>query len=489
MAEDLRPIVRDLQTIVKAAPDRIALVTGKRQISYGELWAQSIAASEWYRLNGVTPGDRIVISTDSRDPYFSAAYFGAHLAGAIAVPSDYRSDAGDLEQRCRFVDAKIVLFHDKRDELLQHIEKSRPQVDADMTVGIDMSSIAEIMFTTGSTGIPKGVALAHRNIAASAVLIRKFIGNTSSDSEVVTVPLTHSFGLGRLRSVLLAGGKLILVPGLVFPQLVIKGLQDHGATGLACVPGGIRLLMAQCESGLRDLADQIRYVEMGSAPFAAHEKAKLARLLPTTRICMHYGLTEASRSSFLEFHEDSDHLESVGRASPGVEIQIRDIGGQVLPSGVQGRIHVRAETIMAGYWSNESETEKVLNRESGWLDTGDLGHLDEDGFLHLTGRADDVINCGGENLMPNDVEQIAVDFPGVRDAACRGTNDPKGILGQVPLLCIVGDRSSIDVDELINYVRSRLTTRIPVILVEFVKSIPRSNSGKLLRHKLCPEIN
>lgn len=485
MTKPLQSIIGVIRSHAVESPKQIALVAAKSAISYAELWHQIILAADWYLSAGVDSGDRIIISTDSRDPYFAAAYLGAHFAGAVAVPTSFRSSQTELSRRRDFVDAKMVLFGEPMLSFRQCMQESGKTVDDPAPAPtIDMSTIAEIMFTTGSTGRPKGVTLTHQNISASATLIRQFIGNNGNDVEVVTVPLTHSFGLGRLRSTLLAGGKLVLVPGLVFPRLTMQALQQHTATGLSCAPGGMRLLLSQCEDGIRELAGQIRYIEMGSTPFSADEKKRLCEILPTTRLCMHYGLTEASRSAFSEFHSDYDHLDSVGRASPGVEVKVLGGNSEILKSGELGRIHVCAPTVMAGYWNDAPSTDRVLDKVTGWLDTGDLGWLDAHDYLHFAGRADDVINCGGVNILPDDLERIAASFPGVADVACRGIPDPDEILGEVPLLCIVPVDESVNVTRLTRYMQSTYHDALPTIVVQIVTQLPRTESGKLLRRKL-----
>ena len=481
----MQPVVRCIKTHATTRPDHVAIVTGQAETSYYELWTQVTTAAAWYRGHGIQVGDTVLISADSRDRYYAAAYFGAHLAGAIAVPTEFRMPADQIEQRKGFVASKFVVFGERLAEFRKLLETSTSDVHSDAASNVpQLSDPAEIMFTTGSTGEPKGVTLSHANIAASAELIRKFVGNAADDREVVTVPLTHSFGLGRLRATVLSGGTIVLVPGMTFPQLTVRALRDQAATGLACVPAGMSVLMSKYKDILSEIAGQLKYLEMGSMRFPSAHKIKLREILPDTRLCMHYGLTEASRSTFMEFHSDKDHLDSVGKPSPGVEISIMDESGSPVPAGETGLIHVRAETVMLGYWNDVERTEQVLNRDSGWLNTEDLGYRDTDGYVYFLGRADDVINTGGVNILPDDAEIYAKEFIGVEDCGCIGIPDPDGILGEIPMLFIASNDKALDLSELSRFVRNRLGRDVPTIMIRLVSSIPRSSSGKLLRREL-----
>jgi long-chain acyl-CoA synthetase len=282
---------------------------------------------------------------------------------------------------------------------------------------------------------------------------------------------------------MLAGGTIVVVPGLVFPQLTFRALEEYRATGLACVPSGMRLFLTKMPESLAAFAAQLRYLEMGSAVFRPEEKEAVRKLLPHTRLCMHYGLTEASRSAFLEFHEDCDHLDSVGKPSPGVEFKVVPQPGN--PQGEQalGLLHIRAPTVMAGYWAADELTAQVLDKSCGWLNSGDLGWIDEAGYVHLAGRADEVINCGGAKFSPDELEGYAEEFENVEECGCAGVPDPDGLLGDIPLLCITTS-GPVDRAALAKHLRQRFALDLPTVLVRVVDSLPRTESGKLMRREL-----
>jgi long-chain acyl-CoA synthetase len=479
-----RPIVIRIREHAIERPAHTAIAIGKKRLSYAELWRQTAAAREWLISRGIGHGDRVLISTDSRDPYFPAAYFGTQLAGAIAVPIDFRSTAERIESRSRFVTARIALVDRHLTDFRMFIGEEQHTAAKDEIEQIPaMSDLAEIMFTSGTTGKPKGVTLSHQNIAESAQLIRSFVGNDADDVEVVTVPLTHSFGLGRLRATILAGGTIVIIPGLVFPQLTFRALAEHRATGLACVPSGMRLFLAKMSDNLAAFAGQLKYLEMGSAVFRPEEKEQVRNLLPHTRLCMHYGLTEASRSAFLEFHEDRKHLDSVGKPSPGIEIKVVPQADCPPGDAALGLLHIRAPTVMVGYWNDDKLTSTVLERETGWLNSGDLGWIDDAGYLHLAGRADEVINCGGAKFMPDELERYAEEFANVMECGCTAVADPGGVLGDIPLLCVTTS-GPVDTGALAKHVRKRFAYDLPTMVVRVVNTLPRTVSGKLIRRQL-----
>jgi long-chain acyl-CoA synthetase len=467
-------------------PDQPALISGKHALSYAQLWRGSMAVRHWLTQNrGIGPGDRVVMSAGSQGAWFAATYLGTHLAGATAVPLDDR--LGETTRRA-ILDAvapALNLSGEHQGELtsLLTAATSGPVVVDQQQVALQSSDTADIMFTSGSTGNPKGVVLSHGNIMAAATNINAFIGNNASDREVLTLPLSHSFGLGRLRCNLLAGGTTILVPGLTFPALTLKALADYQATGLAFVPAGAALMLRFGDK-FAAAACHVRYVEIGSAQMDLHVKRELMRVLPRTRICMHYGLTEASRSAFIEFHADREHLASVGKPTPNVEIRIVDGGGRALPAGSAGDIQVRGGTVMKEYWKNPELTHAVRDAD-GWLRTSDLGYFDECGYLHYKGRSDDLINVGGRKVYPLAVENCAVEIAGVEECACVAAADPEGMLGEVPVLYVVpAAGSTLTESSLLSRLRTLMAPYAVPRSIHFVEKLPKTDSGKIRRAAL-----
>lgn len=292
------------------------------------------------------------------------------------------------------------------------------------------------------------------------------------------LPLAHSFGLGRLRAMALAGHCLLLAPGMRNPAALLKHLLDCKASGLALVPAGFGLLLRMIRDRLGDARGHLRYVEIGSAPMPPATREKLADLLPDTRLCHHYGLTEASRSAFLEYHADRDRLSSIGRPSPNVEMALRDDQDRDVPDNQQGQIVVRGRTVMREYWKQPELTRSVLR--NGWLHTGDCGWRDAGGYYYLAGRQADVVNVGGRKVNPEEVEEALNAHPSVVESACGGVPDPQGIVGEC-LKAFVVLRNEVRDEELVDWLRRRLEEHKIPRLWQRVDRIAKTESGKIQR--------
>jgi long-chain acyl-CoA synthetase len=340
---------------------------------------------------------------------------------------------------------------------------------------------ADILLTSGTTNQPKGVALTHANLLAAARNINQFIGNTAEDREAVALPLSHSFGLGRVRCQIVAGAALILTHGFQFPKQLFGAMKSWRVTGLSFVPAAWTMLTRLTGDRLAEASQGLRYIEIGSAALSRSEKERLIRLFPHTRLCMHYGLTEASRSAFIEFHQSREHLDSIGRPAPNVYIRIVDEQGADVAARQIGRIQIRGDHVMQGYWKS-GRCEPIAESS---IYSGDLGYRDEDGYLYLCGREDDVINVGGRKVHPSEVEQALLAHQGIADAVCVATADP--LTGEAIRALLVAKTAS---DRPSPYAIADFLTqhlepyKIPASF-EWVMAIPRNPSGKIDRRALA----
>jgi long-chain acyl-CoA synthetase len=485
----------DLQTLIETVrqhaaqhPMRVALITGERLVTYGELWAKVMAAAKEYVEGGIGFGDRVLLVAPSA-PAFVFGYLATHFVGAVAVVLDPSAPTQRRDELIRRSAPKLVFAANAG--VHPEVGRLRPIAELE-TLPLDetsfhppvLESLADLLFTTGTTGHPKGVRLTHRNLAAAARQINMTIGNDEDDVEVVPLPLYHSFGLGRLRCNLIAGGTVVLVEGFRLPGEIFSAIQRHRATGLVGVPAGFAVLLRFGARGLGPFAGQLRYVEIGSAPMPLAHKRALMELLPRTALWMHYGLTEASRSVFLEFHRHASHLDSIGTPAPDVSISIRRDSGLPCPLGETGLLWIGGSHVSPGYWDDSELTDDSFR--DGWVCTGDVVHRDYGGFLYLHGRKDDMINVGGFNVSPDEVEQVLAAHPSVQEAACIGIADPRDIAGQVVCAYLVpaAGHAQPDDAELSAWTAERIESYKIPLQYRWIETLPKTASGKLLRASL-----
>lgn len=470
-------------------PERVALLRGDQRVTYGELWSRIVTAACYMSDCGVRPGDRVLLAAPSV-PAFAYGYFATHLLGAAAVMIDPQAPASRRDELIRRtqpvlafgIDAQVQASAPTLLKAVGELDRLQPRLRDFSPPALD--SLAELVFTSGTTGRPKGVRLSHRNVAAAASHINAQIGTTEGDVEVVPLPLYHSSGLARLRCVLSAGGTIVLVHGFRLPGEVFAALDQHAATGLVGVPAGFAVLLGFGERGLGLFADRLRYIEIGTAPMPLKHKRMLMELLPRTSLFMYYGLTEASRSSFIEFHRGGAHLEAAGMPAPGARVEVRDESGKACGPGVRGILWIGGPHVSSGYWDDAE-----LNAASfvdGWVRTGDVAHMDEAGWIYLHGRLDDMVNVGGFKVAPDEVERVLAEHPAVSEAACIGVPDPRGIAGQVlrAFLVAAPDHPPASDAELSRWAAQQLERYKVPTQYEWVSKLPRTDSGKLTRAAL-----
>lgn len=476
----MRSIVEQVFRIAQNTPQQTALIDGKRSISYGQLSrGVAYACKKLQKDYYLQQGDCIILAANKQIS-FVYAYLAAHLSGVIAVPIDPETN----ERRFSFILDKI------RPRLVVGFLNHADSIDIDNFNGElaflheeinfpELDTIADIIFTTGTTGHPKGVTLTHRNIAAAAGNINSFIQNTEEDVELLALPVSHSFGLGRLRCILSKGATLVLLGSFVNMKRFYRFIEEYKVSGLAMVPASWAFLKKMSGERLGNYARQIHYMEIGSAPMPTADKRLLCKLFPYTRICMHYGLTEASRSTFMEFHSDYDHLTTIGHETPGMTVAILDEQGNPCRAGEEGELCVKGEAVTRGYYDDPE-----ITAQSFWGDyfrTGDWGTADADGYISLKSRKKELINVGGKKVSPLEVEEVLMQVVGIADCACVGRADENGVLGEVVEAFIVLSDKNLDTTTINDRISGKLEAYKLPAFYSVTDEIPRTSSGKVQR--------
>ena len=459
-------------------PDKIAVIDGQKEITYSLLWSNILRAASFYS-RVAQKGDRVILSA-SKSVDFVYSYFGSHMAGLITIPVD--STVNELRFQRIVSSASPVGIYGKLflDELKYNVHPFpclTEELEADIVLP-SSKDVADILYTTGTTGFPKGVVLTHYNEYCSAKNINQFIGNTENEIELLALPISHSFGLGRLRCTLLKGATIDILGSFAAIKKFYREIENRKITGLGMVPASWNYIKKMSGERLSEFAKQINYIEIGSAPMSLDDKQLLLKLLPNTRICMHYGLTEASRSAFICFNESRDYLDSIGKATPNTEVEIYAEDGSKTQVGMNGEICVKGGNVCSNYWGdNEKKYKKSFYGD--FFRTGDLGYKDNYGYLYLISRKKELINVGGKKLSPIEVEEIINSIDGVDETACIGVQNE--VLGEEVKAFVVRNNSNLSEEDVINVAKAKLEGYKVPASVEFVDKIPKTSSGKIQR--------
>lgn len=468
----------------KLFPNKTALIAGETTVTYGELWDRCLRTADVLRSRlALKKGDRVIIAA-AGNIEFVYTYFGVHIAGGICVPIDPDTNQTRFDYIYESTKPVAVLgvLHkvDMKPVSFEEITKGGVPVAFEPS---QMDDVADVLFTTGTTGAPKGVALSYKNVAAAAENINTFIQNGQDDIELLALPVSHSFGLGRVKCVLTKGGTLVMLGTFASMKKFFGNMEKHHCTGFGMVPASWGYIKKMSGQKIGQFADQLKYVEIGSSFMSKEDKELLMQLLPNTRICMHYGSTEASRSSFMEFHTCKDDLLTAGHASPNCDIKIYSPEGKELPHGEEGEVCVKGDHVTCSYW-NESPERFASDFYGDYFRTGDSGVQDDRGYIYLKSRIKEMINVGGKKVAPMEVEDMLNTIPGIKESACVAMPDPDGVMGELVKAFIVCDDETLTDAVILDALRPKLEVYKLPVAFERIVEIPKTSSGKIQRLKL-----
>jgi long-chain acyl-CoA synthetase len=347
---------------------------------------------------------------------------------------------------------------------------------------IPLDEVTEILFTSGTTGRPKGAMLSQGGICASIHNTATGMDMKSDDVVLIPLPLNHSFGLRVLRSALYLGETIVLQNGFSFAREMQQNILRWKCNCMVAVTAGFELIQQQMGNGYVGMLEEMRYIEFSAGAVPVPKRRELIESLPNVRLFNTWGSTETGGGLFIEFSKDRDKIESAGSAINDIELAVVGDDGRTLPDGEYGRLAIKSRALMVGYYADLQMTAKTLHGE--WLYTNDLARKDGEGFIYLSGRVDDVISVGGEKISPADIEKIISVQPEVRECACIGVDDPKGVLGQVPVVFIVPVSDWYDEKQIEEQIRIKGNGyMVPAAYVK-LKELPRNYMGKIDRNKL-----
>ncbi len=500
-------LVARLMHSVERHFDAEAVVHQGRRVSYGQLWQYICAVAAFLVENDFGPGDRVGILLENSVEYV-ATYYGTLMAGGVAVALNTATKATELADTVAHCGARWLVADAQHPELHGLLRAAGPALHVirvgDAEVPIETSarwddimsagdgrpssnvvlkadSPAAIIYTSGTTGRPKGVTLSHRNLLSNTESILAYLGLTQQDRCLNVLPFFYSYGNSVLHTHLAAGGTLVLTNNQAYMHLVLSQIKTERITGFPGVPSTFAMILSRFQLRNYDLTG-LRYMTQAGGAMAPAYIKRLQEELPHVRFFVMYGQTEATaRLAYLPPEKLEEKLGSAGVSIPGVQLEIRNERGDPLPHGVVGEIHASGPNIMVGYWNDPQATAEVI--QNGWLKTGDMAHMDEEGYIFFHGRCGDMIKSAGHRISPHDIEGVIAELDDVAEVVVVGVSDE--ILGEAIKANIIA-RPGASLDAVA--VKTHCARRMPAYKVpkyiEFHSELPRTTTGKVKRYLL-----
>lgn len=504
-------LVQDfLERAAANTPDRVALVCGDQRLTYAAIDARANRVANALRERGVLRGDRVVLWCPNSSELV-VSIFAVLKAGGVFIVLHDASKPDQVAYVLRDAGAKALVTTARHattagrsfaaaetlatvvlvgaepppraadphsldfDQIAAHGDPTRPPrctIDRDL---------ACLIYTSGSTGEPKGVMSAHHQVVFASGSIVQYLQNTDADVVLCALPLSFDYGLYQLLMMFRCGGTLVLERSFAYPAACLERIAEHRVTGLPGVPTMFALLLDFDLSSF-DLSS-LRYLTNTAASLPPGHITRLRERFPGVLLYSMYGLTETKRALYLPPEHLDTRPGSVGIAIPGTEVWLENERGERLPSNQVGELVIRGGHVMSGYWQAPEATahrfrpgptpgERVCH-------SGDLFTRDEAGFYYFVGRADDLLKCRGEKVAPKEVENVLHELPAVREAAVVGVADP--VLGQAIVAVVVRRDPDLSSQQVLRHCHDRLDSWKVPQRIEFVASLPRTDTGKVHR--------
>ena len=506
-----------LEDSARELPDRPAVVFNDTKLTYAQVNGMANQVANGLVASGIGPGDKVALSCPNL-PYFPVVYYGILKAGATVVPLNvllrpreitYHLDDSDAKayfcfqgtpelpmgqfghegfQGAENCETMFMIMANPADpapydgigSLGQILGGQSPQFETAQT---EPGDTAVILYTSGTTGQPKGAELSHSNMVMNARLVDNLFGRIDHDVHLIALPLFHSFGQSvQLNGGFYSGATLSLLPRFD-PATALGIMERDNVTFFAGVPTMYWAMLNYPEADKFDLAKISRNLRMavsgGSAMPVEVMRAFNERF--SVKILEGYGLSETSPVASFNRTNRPSKPGSVGLPAWGVDIRIVDVNGSELPQGEMGEILIKGHNVMKGYYKRSEATAEALT--DGWLHTGDIGYADEEGYIYITDRVKDMIIRGGFNVYPREVEEVMMTHPAVSLAAVIGVpHDSHG--EEVKAFVILKEGAEASEEEIITWCKENMAAYKYPRLVEIRSDMPMTATGKILKREL-----
>jgi long-chain acyl-CoA synthetase len=468
-------------------------LAGKENLSFNELYNSSLLLASFLRKEFGQNKNILLLSVNNQ--FFLIAYFTIIKSGNVCIPLDPNIEKGNLEYISELTKPVLIFMtrdvERKLDLSFQRCIFPDTINNAEFQVpfsaepeDFDRESCAEIIFTSGSTGIPKGVMVSHKNLIANTESIITYLKLSQIDRMLVVLPFYYCYGLSLLHTHLRVGGSIVLNNSFIFLGGIIKNLLEYKCTGFAGVPSHFQILLRKSDNFKTTKFPDLKYVTQAGGKLAPIFIDEFRSSHPEVTFIVMYGQTEATaRLSYLPPELYEAKKGSMGKGIPGVELKVVNEKGKTIKPGEIGEVIARGDNIMLGYFGDEEGTRNTIR--NGWLYTGDLGTVDEDGYIFLTARKKEIIKVGGKRISPKEIEAVILEIPEVVDCTIEGVEDE--LLGEALKATIVM-KAENGKELFLNKIRQHCSDRLALYKVpqifEIKEQLVISATGKKIKGKL-----
>lgn len=499
-----------LEHISQKSPDKDAAWHNNQWMKYSEIDSLSNKLGNYLKQAGIRPGERVAILYENSFDYI-IAYYAILKIGAITVALNTEATTESLTYLLQDSGSKAIISNKKFSKKLIPALANLKDLNHVIINQVDLSEykeishcnsipltdiyesgneahpdvrcididVASIVYTSGSTGKSKGATLTHLNIVSNTRSIVDYLKLTSDDRIMVVLPFYYIYGKSLLNTHFFVGGSVVIDNRFLYPNVILETMKKTEVTGFSGVPSTFMILLNR--STVRDYKfDSLRYLTQAGGAMAPVVQKEVAKIFAPAKLFIMYGATEASaRLSYLDPEMLPKKWGSIGKAIPNVDLFVANEDGQELPPGEVGEIVARGSNFMVGYWNDPDETARVMR--NGLYYTGDLGQMDEDGYLYVVGRTKDMIKVGGERVSAKEIEEAILEIEDVHEVAVIGIDDE--ILGEAIKAIVVLNGEDGNSDE--KSFRAILGKKLPLFKIpkyfEFVDHLPKNESGKILK--------